>query len=107
MLRSLRKKNKGQSAIEYVAILTIVIGSFVAAGNYIKRGLQGRWKATVDDLGDQYDPRVASTSIRHTIVSNTETKIVTLPATDGFYTSRQDNSISVEKKTGSRTVGAY
>ena len=107
MLKIFRRKNKGQSAIEYAALLIIVIGSFIAAENYIKRGLQGRWKATVDDLGDQYDPRTAATAIRHTIVSNVQTQIVTLNALGGFFTSRQDMTNSTERKIGSRTIGAY
>lgn len=93
--------------LEYIALGTIVLAAFVAAGNYIKRGLQGRWKATVDELGDQYDPRTASTSIRHTIVSNIQTQVVTINALGGFYTSRQDITNSTEKKFGSRTIGAY
>ena len=107
MLKAFRRKRLGQSIIEYVAIVTIVLGAFVAAGNYIKRGLQGRWKATVDDLGDQYDPRVASTDLRHTIISNNETRIIVLNAQKGFYTSRIDITNSTESKSGSRTIGAY
>ena len=70
-----RMSKKGQTALEYLIILTLVLGAFVAAGTYVKRGLQGRWKAAVDDLGDQYDPRTGDTYVIHRIVSNTETII--------------------------------
>jgi uncharacterized protein (UPF0333 family) len=100
-------RKKGQTTIEYIILITIILGAFLAVGNYFKRGLQGRWKAAVDDLGDQYDPRAADSSVRQTFVSNTVTTIVTLNNADGFWTSRQDLSNSIDRKTGTVSVGAY
>lgn len=101
------KKNKGQSAIEYSTILIVVIGALVASQNYFKRGMQGRWKESVDQLGDQYDPRVANTSIRHVIQTNTVTSLVSVSTPSGLQTMRNDVSRSLETKTGSMAVGAY
>lgn len=103
----LRKIKKGQTSVEYVVLLIVVIGSFVAIQNYMKRGLQGRWRDSVDSLGDQYDPRTTNTNVRHTLSSTTNTTIVALNTDGGYWTKRTDESSATERKTGTTTVGAY
>lgn len=105
MLRLLRKR--GQSTFEFVTVTVLIIGAFLGIQNYAKRGIQGRWKQTVDQIGDQYDPRVADTSIRQTFTVNTDTSIVTVNTVGGFWTTRRDMTNSVETKSGSTQVGAY
>ena len=97
-----------------MALTIIVMGAFLGIQNYAKRGIQGRWKQSVDQMGDQYDPRVMVTNIRHTLISNVDTAIVTTPATNaitntliGYWTTRRDVTNSVETKTGYSEVGAY
>ena len=102
-----KKSRKGQTSVEYAVVLIIVIGSLLAIQNYMKRGLQGRWKDTVDGLGDQYDPKTAITDVRHTLDSTTNTTIVTLDSAGGYTTQRTDRAVSVERKEGSTSVGAY
>ncbi len=89
-------------------LVIIVIGAILVVGTYFKRGLQGRWKAAVDDLGDQYDPMLTDTDITHTLVSNTQTAISTVPADNkgGIWTMREDRTNAVESKTGTSIVGA-
>lgn len=103
----LKKMKKGQTTIEYAMLLVIVIGSFIAIQNYLKRGVQGRWQDAVDTLGDQYDPRYADTSIEHTLNSTTQTQIMALDEGDGYWTRREDETSSTETKTGYTAVGAY
>ncbi len=105
-MRFLRNK-KAQSVVEFAVLLVIVMGAFLAASYYMKRGLQGRWKAAVDDLGDQYDPRVASSDVTSRLIQNTVTDILVYNTVDGFYSTRADETISIETKTGSIIVGAY
>ena len=57
----LRIMKKGQTTIEYAMLLIVVIGAFLTIQNYLKRGVQGRWRDAVDSLGDQYDPQIANT----------------------------------------------
>lgn len=102
-----RRYRKGQTTLEYIVLLIIVMGALLAISNYFKRGLQGRWKAAVDDMGDQYDPRVADSSLRHTLIQNTNTTIITMSGAGGFWTQRTDNSLSTERKQGAIAVGAY
>ena len=103
----IKKRKKGQTAIEYVVLMVAVIGSFVAIQTYLKRGVQGRWRDAVDSLGDQYDPQTAITSIEHTLDSTTKTEIIALDTGGGYWTKRTDNSVSTERKEGTTTVGAY
>lgn len=103
----LKRNKKGQSLLEYVFVILIVLGAFVATGNYLKRGLQGRWKDAVDGMGDQYDPRVANTSLNYAIQQNAETIIRTINAVNGIWTTRTDSTNAVETKTGYTSAGAY
>ena len=102
-----KKLKKGQSALEYVFLLTILLGALLGTQNYLKRGVQGKWKVTIDDLGDQYDPRVTNSSLKQTLSSSTNTAIVSLNTTGGYWTRRTDSSVSSERKVGTSTVGAY
>jgi hypothetical protein len=103
----LRRYKRGQTVLEYVVLIIIVLGALLAISNYFKRGLQGRWKAAMDDMGDQYDPRVADTSLRHTLVQTTNTSIIAINQAGGFWTQRTDESLSTERKAGTVSVGAY
>ncbi|MBI5023883.1 MAG: hypothetical protein HZC18_02655 [Candidatus Omnitrophica bacterium] len=103
----LRRYRKGQTALEYIVLLIIVMGALLGISNYFKRGMQGRWKAATDDMGDQYDPRTADSSIRHTLTQNTNTTIITMNDAGGYWTRRTDNSFSTDQKTGTVSVGAY
>ena len=99
-------RRTGQSTLEFTILIIIIIGVFLAASDYVKRGIQGRWKSAVDDLGDQYDPRTANTLLNSTLISNSDMRISTLNATDGgVVTFRNDTSESLEVKQGSVVVG--
>ena len=58
-----RRDKKGQSVLEYTVLLIVLMGAFIGIQNYMKRGVQGRWKASIDELGEQYDPRTADTNL--------------------------------------------
>ena len=103
----MRISKKGQSSIEYAVVLIIIMGSFLAMQNYMKRGLQGRWRAAVDQLGDQYDPRATNSDVLHTLSATTNTLIIALNVAGGYWTERTDVSASTERKTGAITVGSY
>ena len=102
MFRKFQKR--GQSSIEYVVLVIVVIGAFLASSFYLKRGIQGRWKEAVDAVGDQYDPLAMSTDINHTILSNSESRIWTELDTGGHYTMRQDSVNSIETKKGASRI---
>lgn len=107
MLRKLR----AQSVVEYAVLLVIVIGAFIAMQSYMKRGMQGRWKATVDDLGDQYDPSKTNSFMNYVYQINSDTTVRAIPGTDpitgqpGFFTNRVDISNTVETRQMNSVVG--
>ena len=101
------KERKGQSTIEYALLVIIVMGALIATGDYFKRGIQGRWRSAVDDLGDQYDPRYANTSINYFTCSTSDTQVSTINANGGFWTMRKDGSVTSDSKKGYMSVDSY
>lgn len=53
---SIKRIDKAQSIIEYIAVVIVIIAAFIAMGVYYKRGLQGRYRQAGDALsvGSQY-----------------------------------------------------
>lgn len=102
----LKTKREAQSTLEYSLLIIVVLAAILAIGNYFKRGVQGRWKATIDGMGDQYDPRFADSSITSILSSNTTTNVYIIPSGDGFFTKRRDTAKSIETKTGSTIIAS-
>ena len=99
---------KAQTLVEYIVLLTVVLGVFIAMQVYVKRSLQGRMKSFVDDLGEQYDPRVAGTDINHTISSITSTQVdAHEDGRGGILTTRTDRTNSNETVEGYTTIEGY
>jgi len=104
---------KAQTILEYTVVLIIIIGVLIAMKNYIKRGIQGRWKSATDDFGEQYDPTSVNSNILYATQANDQSIIYITNGTDnssgqtisGQWTNRVDYSNSVETKTGSTQVG--
>lgn len=51
-----KKRQKGQSTLEYAILIIIIIGALLSIQVYIKRGVQGRLKSATDDIGTQFSP---------------------------------------------------
>ena len=106
-------RRKGQTTLEYAILITIIIGAFLAMQLYLKRGFQGRWKTTMDDFGEQYDPRLVNSQVKHTLVSNSDTVVQAVPGIDpdsgaqGFSTNRVDITNSVENKEVNTAIGSF
>ena len=54
----LSKSKTGQSVLEYIALIVIVIVSIIIIQTYVTRGFSGRWKDVGDSFGygRQFDP---------------------------------------------------
>lgn len=108
------RKMRGQSILEYAVIMVVILGCLIAMQNYIRRGIQGRWKSAVDDFGEQYDPRSINSNIIYSTEGNSESRIETTPTSQmvggtkvlGRAMMRNDYSNTVENKTGNAQVGA-
>ena len=103
---------RGQSTIEYAVLIMLIIAALITVGTYFRRGVQGRWKQAVDDLGQQYDPRYMNSEITHTVVGNIETSVYTVDGEneagnkEGYWTLREDTSTITDTTTGSSRVAA-
>ena len=54
---------RGQTILEYTVIIIIILGVMITMKDYVKRGIQGRWKSSTDDFGEQYDPQFVNSDI--------------------------------------------
>ena len=107
------RNRRGQTILEYTVILIIIIGVMIAMKDYVKRGVQGRWKSATDDFGEQYDPTSVNSNIVYATQVNSDSIVAVVQGSDnssssteqGQWTSRSDQSNSVETKTGSTQVG--
>ncbi len=98
-------KSRAQSTFEFMFLITAVLGCLMTMGLYFRRGLQGRWQASVDDLGEQYDISAMNGTITYIMSGKTKTRITTVPANDeGVWTMRADEGSTFEQKTGSTRV---
>jgi len=99
---------RGQTILEYTVILIIIIGVVITMKDYIKRGIQGRWKSATDDFGDQYDPQRVNSSIMYATQVNSQSIVTVENGTvggAGQWTNRVDMSNSLETKTGATQIG--
>lgn len=103
------KHQKGQTILEYTVIVIIMLGVMISMKDYIKRGVQGRWKTATDQLGDQYDPQNVNSLMNFSSQVNSESIVTvangTFEGADGQWTSRTDLSNALETKTGFTQVG--
>ena len=88
-------------------MIIVVLGAFLTTQQYIKRAIQGRWKSTVDTMGEQYDPQKADTFLTQTMHANSSTSIMTFNDANGYWTTRVDTTNSIENKTGYTGVEGY
>ena len=106
--------HKGQTILEYTVLVIIILGVMVAMKDYVKRGIQGRWKSATDDFGDQYDPQAVNSNIMYATQVNSDSIVniengsysSTSGQEQGQWTSRNDQSNAVETKTGNTQVGS-
>ena len=105
------RRRQGQSTIEYMVLVTIILAVFLTMSQYFKRGVQGRWRAAIDDIGEQYDPRVTNSRVTHVLEANTVMVVTTVPGSidgqNGVWTMRNDQTNSLETRSGGSTVGAF
>lgn len=48
------KRQKGQSTLEYALIIAVVVAGLLAMQIYMKRGVQGKLRESIDEIGEQY-----------------------------------------------------
>lgn len=100
---------KAQSILEYSVVIVVIIAALLAMQVYIKRGMQGRWKEAVDQVGEQYDPKTTTGTVTHhmTLQAYTDVSAVEQPfeGKTGYFSMRSDSQNMVETQTGTVTTG--
>lgn len=85
---------RAQSILELCVLFVVIFAALIAMQAYMKRGLQGRWKESVDQLGDQYDPSMTG-KITHQLSGKSSTKVTM--NSDGTQRADTDNSTETKK----------
>lgn len=67
--------SRAQSSIEYIILVIIVAAALITMQVYIKRGIQGRWRRGIDELGMQYEPARTNIESLYTFLSNTSSTL--------------------------------
>lgn len=100
-------QRRAQSSLEFATLVIVVLAAILTMQVYFKRGLQGRWKGSTDEIGEQYDPHATNGITTFHLSGTTETKVWTEPDShSGIWTMRQDASNTVETKDSDVRVGA-
>lgn len=114
---------RAQSTLEYAVIVAVVIGALLFMSTYIRRSVQGKYRESADDMGDQFDPyktnsEYTSVSISHQkedtvsgVLEQETQNIGSLSldplATHGVDVSPYDTQGEVQIIVGEETLEAY
>ena len=97
----MKRKYKGQTLIEFAVLFIVLVAAFLAMQNYLRRGVQGKWKESLDGMGKQYDPTAVGHTT-YTMETNATTEISVANdlgnQTGGYRTWRVDTTNSTENK---------
>jgi hypothetical protein len=95
----MKQKRKGQTLLEFVVLFIVLIAAFLAMQNYLRRGVQGKWKENLDSMAKQYDP-AANAQTSYTMTQNATTTMNVNYEAGGYRTWRVDTTNMTEDKTG-------
>ena len=91
--------------VEFTVLIIVIITALMAMSTYVKRGFQGRWKQSVDDFGEQYDPGKVNSIMNYSMSSQSQAMVQAVPVVKGngstvFVTNRIDSSATSERRNG-------
>lgn len=108
IIQAIHRRFKAQSTLELSALLIITLGALLAIQVYFKRGIQGRWKQSVDDISEElYDPFLSDSNLTYRVEMNTSTDVKTVEDVTGRWTMRTDVTNSIDRREGYHRVGGY
>ena len=100
MLKLLKNK-RAQNTAEYAILIAVVVGAAIAMQVYVKRGIQGKVKEKVDEVGTQYEPYYLSTDFRNTDQS-TDKEDTALGGGVARTTARTTGRIGTQTQSGAQ-----
>lgn len=98
---------RGQSTIEYTLLIVGVIGALLAMQAYFKRGVQGRLRENVENIGKQYDPDTADSNYQMSASSNSTTEITSAEEDGKIKATTNTDSTTNSTMSGNENIGAF
>ena len=92
-------RSRGQSTLEYVVLVAVVISALLAMRIYMKRGVQGKLRSSTDSIGAQYSP----TDVSGTWTYHSEGKRNEVSSNNG-ETIANVTSNELQQKYGNETI---
>jgi len=93
-----KKYLKAQTILEYAVFIGVIAAVLVAMQVYVKRAAQGGMRASLDNIGEQYNPtRTTGDSSTHLIMSTTTSSAEGLST---YEVLRQHQARTVDEQVG-------
>ena len=92
---------KASTAMEYAAVVAALALGLVAMQSYLQRGVQGKLKASADNIGDPYDPAAGFTS-NMSIETKIHTDVSSSEGDDGKLTTTTMTEYKKDRQTYSQ-----
>jgi len=93
---------KGQGTLEYAIIIMVVIGALIVLQWYIRGAMQGRYKSSSDDIGEQFSQKAPS-QFNTTISSDSTQKDTPTLINDTYGASSKVDTQTDQNRLGSFT----
>ena len=94
---------RGQSTLEYVVLVAVVIAALLAMRVYMKRGVSGKLKSSTDSIGAQYSPtevtadwKISSSSVRQEQSTSTGVSTTTNVVQDENQTKSGSETLTID-----------
>ena len=94
------KKINGQSTLEYVVMIAVVVGALLFIGIYVHRAMQGKLHDSADQIGEQYEAGTTKSFYR---ISYNQDQTETQLSSGHIDTTVRNNS---QTKSGSENLTA-
>ena len=74
MFTRIRNRN-AQSTLEYAILIGVIVAGLIGMQVYLKRGYQGKLRASADDMGDQFSAGYSTYSYKTTSKTNSTEQV--------------------------------
>lgn len=101
-------KRKGQSILEYAMLLAVIVAVIVAIQIYVKRSVEGKLKASADQMGEQFTTNETNTvqTIRQT-ARKEQTLGLDVTPTEGGAWSQSTIQVKEGADWANQSLGSY
>jgi hypothetical protein len=96
---------KAQSTLEVTVVLAIFIAALLSMATYIKRGMQGNYRNSADELGSQYEPENTTADRTYSEFSSSITDSETVEDAGKLKTTTNSNENNASTRSGWEEVG--